>query len=69
MFYLNFNFFGDDSVSIFLLYIITPIKCIMSEISIVFILLSKGELLDNDGEVFTYKSQGFRLLSRRTSNP
>lgn len=46
-----------------------PIKVSTSQISIVLIVLSKGEELLKEGRTLTSKSQGFRFLSIKTSKP
>jgi hypothetical protein len=47
----------------------TPTKFKVSQISTVFIFLSNGEELDNDGEMLTSSSHGLRFLSSKISKP
>ena len=44
-------------------------RWIISAINIDLILLSRGELLDRDGEVLISSNQGFKEESIRISNP
>ena len=50
-------------------YAVTPTKLSVSQMSIVLIFLSKGELLDKEGEILTSRSHGFSLLSSNISKP
>jgi hypothetical protein len=48
---------------------VNPTKWSESQSKLVFIILSKGEELESEGQTLTSSSQGLSLASRMTSNP